>query len=408
MSALVLTSQWCETHDLAAPIAVTVDHGLREASAAEAKQVAAWARTLGVRHVTLKWKGDKPTGNIQAAAREARYRLIGEWARSEGIGTLITGHTLDDQAETFLLRLARGSGLDGLAGMAQRAPFPLREFDDLVLLRPLLAFSHDRLVATLQTRSQLWLEDPSNDATRFERARLRQAKSELAALGLTAERLADAAAHLRRAREAIDDAVAALLADAVQVSPWGYALVRSKNFATASREVALRALSRLIAAIGGEPYPPRFDALEAACSWLAGAGTSKGRTLGGCRLARRGEQIMIAREEADVAAEGIALAAGERKIWDGRFRIALAAKADGAFSVRALGAKGLSLAGRHAELPPIEPRRIAVTTPALWSGERLVAAPLANYFAANGAGLGFSVDFLGLAEGKGNAKGKGP
>src|SRR5205085_5867712 len=124
-----------------APTAVSVDHALREGSAGEAKQVGIWARKLGAPHVTLNWRGTKPGGNIQALAREARYRLIGEWASSQGITQVITGHTLDDQAETFVLRLARGSGLEGLSGMAPMAPFPLREFEQLSLVRPLLSFT---------------------------------------------------------------------------------------------------------------------------------------------------------------------------------------------------------------------------------------------------------------------------
>jgi tRNA(Ile)-lysidine synthase len=167
MAALLLTIAWCKRHKLAKPIAATVDHGLRKGSHAEAWRVGDWARKLGVHHrlLNLSWDGKPPEANIQAIARERRYELIGRWARSKAIGrpikTLITGHTLDDQAETFLIRLARGSGVDGLAGMAPASPFPIHGFDDLTLTRPLLGFSHQRLVATLRAAKQDWIEDPS-------------------------------------------------------------------------------------------------------------------------------------------------------------------------------------------------------------------------------------------------------
>ena len=407
MAAFRLMLEWCEAHGADTPVAVTVDHGLRKASAGEAKQVANWARKAGARHATLRWDGARPTGNIQAEAREARYRLIGAWAASHNIKTLVTGHTLDDQAETFLLRLARGSGLEGLSGMAPIAPFPLRGFDGLTIARPLLGFSHAQLIATLQLRKQAWFEDPSNDATRFERVRIRGAKGELEALGLTPERLAQTAVHLGRAGQAIDTAVAALLAGATNVSPWGYVLVRGGNFAAAPREVALRALSRLIVAVGGEPYPPRFEVLDAACTWLMASDTRRGRTLGGCRLARRGEEILIAREEAAVAPIAVRLSAGKVQIWDGRFRVSLKGGTGHAFTVEALGAKGLAQAGPAVQLPPVEPRLIAKTTPALWTGGRVIIAPLLGYCADEFVRTQFSVAFLGLAKGKGAAKGNG-
>ena len=405
MAAFALLADWCKTNRRPLPIAVTVDHGLREASAGEAKQVAKWIGKLGARHETLIWCGDKPSGNVQAAARGARYRLIGEWAQARKIATLVTGHTLDDQAETFLLRLARGSGLEGLSGMAALAPFPLRGFEGLSLARPLLGLSHARLVATLQARCQSWIEDPSNASSRYERARLRQSKPELEALGLTSERLAQTTVHLRRAMEVVDDAVTVLLERAVQVSPWGYALVRAREFAAARREVALRALARLLAAIGGELYAPRFEALEAVCTWL-GESDGKGRTLGGCRLARRSEgAVLIAREESAISAEPVPLKAGDSSIWDGRFRVVL--RQGGPFELRGLGAKGLALADPAADLPPLEPRLIAKTTPALWTGGRLAHAPLLKYSAVEAARAHVSVEFLGLAKGKGAAKGNG-
>lgn len=381
LALLLLTAAWCKKRRLPPPHALTVDHGLRPDSATEAARVAAWARLHAVPHTTLVWAGHKPAQNIQALARDARYDLLGAWMRAHGVKLLLTGHTLDDQAETFLLRLARGSGLDGLSGMAPLARFPLASSGGLQIARPLLAFAHDRLTATLERQNQPWISDPSNENDRFARVQMRNALHELKGAGLTPERIAAAAAHLRRAREAIDVSVAALIADAVEMAPWGYALAATDRFAAAPREVALRALSRLIEALGGSDYPPRFEQSEAALDWLiAPFAKPKGRTLGGCRLVRRDTKtVLVAREETALAKEEprLSLTSGESASWDRRFAVALAPHGgDTVFEVRRLGAEGLKALGAKALLPPVEPHRIAATVPGLFQSGRLVAAPL--------------------------------
>lgn len=408
MAALLLTIELCKRRKLPKPIAATVDHGLRKSSNAEASRVQGWVRKLGVEHhiLPLTWDAAPPQANIHAIAREARYEQIGRWARSKAVKTLITGHTLDDQAETFLIRLARGSGVDGLSGMAPVSRLPVAGFDDLTLMRPLLGFSHERLIATLRAAKQDWIEDPSNDAVRFERARLRAARPVLEQLGLSNERLAETGATMRRAREALDTYVDALFASAVDVSEWGYAVVRAREFGNAPTEIGLRVLARLLTLVGGETYPPRFDALQAAHAWLiSGDAGPKGRTLGGCRAVRREDgSVLVAREASAIGADIVLNPCGPA-IWDGRFRVAVSDAAPEPAVVRALGAKGLAIAGPGIRLPSLEPRLIAATTPALWTGGQLVAAPLCKYFAAGAEEFGFSATFLGLAKGKGAAKG---
>ncbi|MBI1210476.1 MAG: tRNA lysidine(34) synthetase TilS [Alphaproteobacteria bacterium] len=405
MAALLLTLDWCKKHGLPTPQAVTVDHSLRKESRAEAQRVGRWMQKLGVAHqtLTMTWTS-KPEGNVQAVAREMRYALLGHWARAEGVKTLITGHTIDDQAETFLIRLARGSGLDGLSGMAARSQLPWPMLSDIALLRPLLSFSHGRLVATLRSAKQSWIEDPSNASTRFTRAKLRAAWGVLEGAGLSSERLAETAAHLRRAREAIDVAVDRLLLQDVVVSDWGYAMLGLASFREAPPEVSLRALGRIATSVGGEAYPPRFEAMEALLAWLVEGHEPRGRTLGGCRFVRRNDgTVLVAREAAAVGAD-VDLRPGASAVWDGRFRVALAAAAPMGAVVKALGPEGLALAGDGAVLPPVEPHLIAATSPALWTGAHVIAAPLVQYFAPEAGRYGFSANFLGLAKGKGAAK----
>jgi tRNA(Ile)-lysidine synthase len=392
---MFLTAAWCKARRIAPPLALTVDHALRENSAEEARRVATWARAHDIPHETLIWKGPKPAENIQARAREERYRLIGEAMRARRLKVLLTGHTEDDQAETFLLRLARGSGVDGLSGMAPVAPFPLAEFADLTLSRPLLALSHAELMAELTRLGQPWIEDPSNANDRFARVKIRAARSALADAGLTPGRIAAASAHLRRARDAIDAGVAALIADAVDITPWGYAVAKADRIAIAPREIALRAVARLVQALGGAAFPPRFEQTEGILAWFEEA-SPRGRTLGGCRLARRPDgTILIAREEAALAKDDpvVAVAPGAAALWDRRFEVALS-RSPGPCEVRRLGAAGLKALGLEVQLAPVEPRRVAAATPALWRAGRLVAAPLLGFSAP---GIAVSARFVALS-----------
>jgi tRNA(Ile)-lysidine synthase len=245
-------------------LAVTIDHGLRAESATEARAVRRVADAFEVPHRTLRWTGRKPNSGLQAAARAARYRLLASAARSAGARHVLTAHTLDDQAETVLFRLARGSGLTGLAGMARIAPLPVSGAEEIVLVRPLLAVPKARLVATVQAARIPFAQDPSNRDPRFTRARLREVMPVMAEHGLDAGRIALLARRAARAEAAIEAAVAAA-AGAVSLTQWsnsGPIILRRKRFADLPAEVALRLLGRAIARLGDEG-PVELGKLEA-------------------------------------------------------------------------------------------------------------------------------------------------
>lgn len=180
-------------------VAATVDHGLRPGSRQEAETVAAWAEAAGLPHRILPWQGPKPRSRIQETARAERYRLLAACAREVGASHVATAHTLDDQAETVLMRLTRGTGVAGLAGMR-----PVSQRDGITLARPFLDLRKSRLVATCRAEGWPFLEDPSNVDPRFLRARLRRLMPLLAKEGLTAERLAVLARRASRVEEAVD------------------------------------------------------------------------------------------------------------------------------------------------------------------------------------------------------------
>ncbi len=287
LALMHLLADWARAQKCEAPVVLSVDHKLQKNSAANAKQVVAWAKRTGLKAHVLTWEGKKPKADIEAEAREARYRLMGEWCCKKGIAALYVGHTRDDQAETFLLRLARGSGLDGLAAMRPVSAYPAQGFKELQVVRPLMEFDRDALRAHLTARGQEWFEDPMNADPRFGRVRIRAAMDHLKAAGLSPGRIADAAAHLSRAREALDAVTAAVVRRACR-QEGDAVLVERAALLAAPREVGLRALAGLLMGVSGQPYRPRFERLERLYDSIAQEQVSAGRTLHGCRIGPAG------------------------------------------------------------------------------------------------------------------------
>ncbi len=262
-------------------LAITVDHGLRKEAAAEARQVARLAKKLGVPHRTLNWTGVKPKSGLQEKARAARYRLLAEAAAKTGASHILTAHTLDDQAETVLMRLLRGSGPTGLAAMARETPL---RATDITLLRPFLEIPKARLVATLRKAKIAFADDPSNRDPRFTRVRMRGLMPALAEEGLGAKRLVLLAQRLRRAEAALEAAVdrAAELAQGAWDSG-GYIRMEARHFAALPAEVALRFLGRAVTIAGNEgPVElAKLEALQAAMTAKRPARSSISPHIGG-------------------------------------------------------------------------------------------------------------------------------
>src|SRR5437868_3819807 len=220
-------------------VAITVDHGLRAEAAREAREVKRLARSLDLPHRTMRWAGDKPKTGLPAAARAARYRLLAQAARTVGATHILTAHTRDDQAETLLMRLLRGSGIAGLAAMARE-----NARDGVVLARPFLNVPKSRLVATLDKAKIVFADDPTNHDTAFTRPRLRALLPLLAAEGGDARGLARLAARLARANAAIEvltDGAERYLALTGRTAPRGQAREFDAGaFATLPDEIRLR------------------------------------------------------------------------------------------------------------------------------------------------------------------------
>ena len=261
---MVLAGRWSKALK-AKPklIAVTVDHGLRKEAKREAASVARLARKLGIAHRTLRWTGGKPKTGLQEAARTARYHLLAGAARKANASHILTAHTRDDQAETVLIRMSRGSGISGLAAMARISALPGDGEGQIKLVRPLLDIPKARLIATLRAAKIPFADDPSNRDPRFTRARLRGLMGELAREGLDARRLSLLARRLKRADMAIEAAVDRAEAELARPpSAPGAVALDAANYANLPAEIALRLLGRALARAGDEG-PVELAKLEA-------------------------------------------------------------------------------------------------------------------------------------------------
>lgn len=294
-------------------VAATVDHGLRAGSAEEARAVAAACAPLGVPHETLRWDGWDGRGNLQAAARGARRRLLADWAGRQGAGGVLLAHTADDQAETVLLRLARGSGVDGLGGMGR-----IVLAHGTTFVRPFLDLSREDLRAWLRARGLAWAEDPSNDDSRFDRARARAMMGHLAGLGLTRDRLVRTAGHMGRARMVLDR-LAAEEAERVATTQDGALLLPGSLLASlASSDTSGRLLAAALMWVGGRPHRPRWEALRRLAVAVA---AGRAATLSGCRVSLDGDSVRIAPEPGRARPRGGAwdfatfIGAGEEDGW---------------------------------------------------------------------------------------------
>jgi tRNA(Ile)-lysidine synthase len=330
--------------------AVTINHGLRNAALEEAKHVGELCAKLGVSHdiVTLCLQDG---GDLQARARTARYEALSTWAKDNGIYALALGHTKDDVAETFLMRLARGSGVDGLAQMTVRF-----RRNDTEFLRPLLQASRDDLQSMLTLRQIGWSEDTSNQDPRFTRVQMRQAQPQLDALGLTSERLVQTAHWMRAASIVLEQAAD----DWITKHAWpehGDAVFDLVALQAAPEETAYRVLTRALCNISQNPYRPRLDAVKDLFK-----GTSA-TTLHGCLIYPHKGTLRLTRELNAVTSM--------------EPRWTLVGPLDQNHAIAPLGESGLSQMKDWRETALL-PRRSLLASPAVWKHNILIAAPLAQ------------------------------
>lgn len=361
MALVLLLDAWARARG-GSIVALTIDHGLRPDSKDEAQQVGAWLAARAVEHAILPWDGEKPVSGIQEAARRARYDLLAGACAERGILHLAVAHHADDQAETVLFRSQRGSGPGGLAGMsACRSLGPAR------LIRPLLAWPKQALIATCKTAGQDFVEDPSNHSPRFARTALRDRLAD------DSEQRDTLLATARRAgeqRAADESRLAAILGRFAESRPDGSVAIDLDAMSAESRPPALSAALR---AAGGGAHPPDREAVADLDRAATSAGF-KGASLAGCLVRPWRGRLLIAREPGRTAPP-TKLVPGRWQKWDGRFllRIAPSMARSREFEVGALGHAGYAPLRRSVRIGP--PSLAAATLPAISADGRLVAVP---------------------------------
>jgi tRNA(Ile)-lysidine synthase len=402
MALMVLFADWLRQRgaDAGAHTVLAVDHRLRPESAAEARAIADQAAELGFRHAIIAWDGAKPRTGVQAAAREARYQLMCAYMGAHDIATLFTAHTRDDQAETLLMRLARGSGLDGLTAIAPwiEAGSSTRT-SALRIVRPLLGVAKVRLRVTLEDRGIAWIEDPSNQSPVFERTRWRAARGDLEALGLSSEMLALSARRLQRARAALDAVVDTYCRDAegfVHTDPCGFFRVDRDRLRQAPEEIALRVIGRCIAAAGGSGEPVPLGKLEPILArlWQGRAAEPGSWTLARAQITAADAVIQIEREPGRLALPVMTVTGGAYVLWDGRFAVEIADGFEGSLDVRALGGAGFAELRRLG--CAVKGASALLLAPSFWREKELVAVPAASFWEREGLAGQITAGFLGL------------
>ncbi|MEZ6012446.1 MAG: tRNA lysidine(34) synthetase TilS [Hyphomonas sp.] len=291
MALLVLAAEWAWRRDRSL-LALTVDHGLRPEAAAEARFVGETAARLGVAHRTLRWQAPLPG---QARARHARHDLLAEAALAAGSRLVLTAHTADDQAETFLIRARAGSGWYGLAGIQPVSLSPAAgQGQPVFLARPLLQLSRTGLRDLLKAAGQTWIEDPSNENPAYERVRVRRRLAESPDLRTQVLAIQSKLFLLRQLQ---DQALARWLRTHVGAGAGG---ALTADAPLPSGELGERALAALISLAAGRAKPLRTDALARLTGRLRTEGEVRPATLGGAIVSRK-KGLLRARPELEPA-----------------------------------------------------------------------------------------------------------
>ena len=341
--------------------AATVDHGLRAGSDDDATFVKNTCEDLDIHHETLRWTDWDGRGNLQAEARAARYRLLAEWAARRRLDRVALGHTMDDQAETFLMRLAREAGVDGLAAM--KAVFSR---DGATFWRPALSLGRGELQAFLKRQGQAWRDDPSNADEGFDRVKARKALAVLDEIGIDRGTIWGVALNLSAASDALKRTTVEAAQRIAKVEA-GDVVFDRRALLIAPHEILRRLLVSGLVWVSGTDYPPRRDALFDLERAVVG---KQNHTLHGCLVTAGDDFVRVSREYNAVKDTKGSLGG----LWDGRWRVTGPAR--DSFEIRALGEAVSDCPDwRNTGLP----RSSLMASPAVWRENALIAAPIAGF-----------------------------
>ncbi|MGL9732857.1 MAG: tRNA lysidine(34) synthetase TilS [Wolbachia sp.] len=315
IALLHLMINWTKKRQYPLPIVLTVNHELRPESKEEIEFVISYAKELGVEEsFILKWEKQNIKGNVQSQGRKARYKLLTEWCRDNNVKYLLIAHHKDDQAETFLLRLERGSGIDGLSSMDYKS-----FFNGIYVLRPLLNFSRNEIEKYANFHRLRWIEDRSNQDLRYRRTLYRSLLKVSDNKETLIGRICLTALHMKRAVKALMHYTRLAFNDCVNVHDLGYIEIKLSEFHKLPEEIALRLLLYSIMVISNKHYKPRYNNLIAIFNQILQNNNNINCTLSESRIKKYKESILVIREPSKIQAVSLNLPLNGPVEWDNRF-----------------------------------------------------------------------------------------
>ena len=372
MALLHLGAEWAENNKRRLK-AVTIDHGLRSGSSSECVHVKKISEKLSIEHTTLKWLA-KPSGNLQNSARNARHELLLDWTKKSKLSVVLLGHTLDDNAETIMIKLIRGSGIDGLAGISKN-----KKINELAIFRPLINITRDDLRRYLIVKNIQWIDEPSNFDERFERIKVRNLLPKLSDVGLTAKKLVALSSHMNRAKEALNGEVARFAKQYVQQKKWGDLEIKFDEFIKIPQEYQFRLLSAALLWVSGKVYRPRFNSLERLLNALTSRSIGRGRSLMGCLIKCDGENIKLSREFSAIAKP--ILAVNSKFVWEKNWQLVVDFEKLNNTMIGPLGKEGLKQIENNKSF--LVPSNALICSVAMFENEQVLCLPIISY----GSGL---------------------
>ncbi|MBL4740763.1 MAG: tRNA lysidine(34) synthetase TilS [Sneathiella sp.] len=378
----LLAQKWCEKKSVKL-VGLTVDHGLRAEAALEAQDVKLWLQKYGIEHHTLKWAGPYPDAGIQQAARHARYDLISEKCRALRVQYVLLGHQLEDQLETLLLRLSKGSGVQGLAAMDL-----VSERGAISLVRPLLTLARADLRLYLTENNQEWIDDPSNESPIYTRTKLGAVLKQIVTLpGSSMASVALGSKRLQRADRALEKITSDFLSSLVVISPFGYVSFPENFHKNMPEEIGIRFLERIFMYVRGGNGRPVLMSLEKLFTDICNSSIVSAATLAGCQLKKTKNSWIVCREPGRKGLPVLGFESDPSILWDDRFlvvdhRAENESSEGNSFTVQKIGDDGWKILANSEFLDNnlVLPNIVKKNLPAIWLGDKLAAAPLFSYY----------------------------
>lgn len=316
LSLLLITNEWVKNNN-STVIGLTINHKLREEAETEALYINNLCKKLEIEHHILTWEGEKPTANIEAIARENRYRLIKEFCDKNNIEYVLVAHHLQDQAETFFIRLFRGSGIDGLSSMED-----ITNLFGINIIRPFLNVKKEDLKEYLEIKNIKWVEDSSNFDEKYLRNKIRNFLNSFENKDKIIERINSAVEKINITKKIVDSEVKKIESKVIAFSLFGSCSINKNLLLKQNEEIILKILANIAMKISGNIYKPRLEKLKRLLKNIRENNDLR-YTFYGCIFEKFNEKLIMVYREYNSIDKDEKLVYNKEIIWDNRFIIVL-------------------------------------------------------------------------------------